>query len=79
MKMAEKVTPEREGVKKGPLTNDDDGRRHECPDEEEEDEGADDDAQPLDQVHVRDLDGLGGTDAENDGNSGKADQGLQGK
>ena len=46
------------------LTYDDDGRRHECPDEEAEDEEADDDAQALDQVDVGDLHGLGRADAE---------------
>ena len=38
--------------------------RDECPDEEEEDEDAEDDAEPLDEVEVRDLDGLGRPHAE---------------
>ncbi len=38
--------------------------RDECPDEEEEDEDAEDDAEPLDQVHVGDLNSFRRSHAE---------------
>ena len=41
------------------LTDDDDWRRHERPDEKKKNEKSDNDPEPLDQVHVSDLDGLG--------------------
>ncbi len=57
--------------KKQCFTDDDYGRRDERSDEQAEDEYSDDDPKPLDQVHVRYLDGLGATDAEDHGNPAK--------
>ena len=53
------------------LTDYDDGGRDECADEEAEHEDADDDAEALDQVHVRDLDRLRRPHAENHRDSGR--------
>ena len=51
-------------------TNDHSRRRNEGADEETENEYPDDESETFDEVHVGDLDSLGGTDAEDHGDSG---------